>query len=305
MIPLALVTGFLGSGKTTFLQRVVEANRQRRIIYLVNEFSPRDVDGARLRGHTDAVYTIPGGSIFCRCLVTEFLDTLQTLPDRFNAAAQPIEGVVIEASGMADPRVIRALLQETKLDKKYRLASIVAVVDPQSFLKLLRTLPAIIAQIEAADHVLVNKTDLASPEQIAAAEQAIREASPRARIVRTCRCGVDIELFGRAPKRDLHGELAACVDPNYARLSLRFKGNADIADLRRRITALANHIYRAKGFVPVHGKVLSFDYSAGGFEIAESSGAVAAPELVFIVKGSSHARVARALSELANATLDR
>jgi len=259
---------------------------------------------ARSAAEADAVYSIPGGSIFCRCLVTEFIDALQTLPERFNAAAAPIEGVVIEASGMADPRVIRTLLQETRLDRLYRLGSIVAIVEPQSFLKLIHTLPAILAQVEAADRVLVNKTDLASPEEIAATEQAVREASSRARIVRTCRCAVDVDLFGRAPKRELHGELAPCVDPDYARLTLRFSGDTDVDDLRRRIVALSDDIYRAKGFVPAGGRLLSFDYSAAGLGGNTPPTGAAEPALVFIVKGPSRPRVARALSGLKNAALE-
>ncbi|MCY3020879.1 MAG: GTP-binding protein [Planctomycetota bacterium] len=304
MIPLALVTGFLGSGKTTLLQRVVEKNRRRRIVYLVNEFSPRDVDGARLRAETDAVCLIPGGSIFCRCLVTEFIDALQSLPERFGTAAAPVAGVVIEASGMADPGVIRTLLQETQLDRKYRLASIVAVVDPKSFLKLIHTLPAILAQIGAADRVLVNKIDLASPEELAATENAILEAAPRARILCACRCAVNLDLFGRAPQRHLRGRLAACVDPHYARLALRFSGNADVDDLRRRIAALADDVYRAKGFVPAGGRLLSFDYSAAGFEVTENSGTAAEPELAFVVRGPARRRVAKALFAVAHASLD-
>ena len=178
MIPLALVTGFLGSGKTTFLRRAIARHRERRIVCLVNEFSPHDVDGARLRAETDAVCTIPGGSIFCRCLAGEFIAVLQSLPQRFGAAA-PVEGVVVEASGIADPRVMPKLLQETRLDKTYRLASISAVVDPKSFLKLLHTLPAILSQVEAAGLVLVNKTDLASPDEIDATVKAIRKAWAR------------------------------------------------------------------------------------------------------------------------------
>ncbi|MGD0089770.1 MAG: GTP-binding protein [Planctomycetota bacterium] len=294
MIPLALVTGFLGSGKTTFLQRVVERNR-RRIVCLVNEFSSCDVDGVRLRAAGAAVQTLPGGSIFCRCLVAEFIDALEKLPQRFGAAG-PVEGVVVEASGMSDPRVVPALLRETRLDKLYGLSSICAVVDPKSFLKLIHTLPAILSQVQAADQVLVNKTDLASAEEIAAAENAIREVSPRARILRTCRCAVDVELFGPAPERGLSGELAACVDPDYARLALRFSGDTDVADLQRRIMGLGDDVYRAKGFVPAGGRLLSFDYSAGGLEVGGNPPAKAQAELVFIVKGTAQARVAQALS---------
>jgi len=74
------VTGFLGSGKTTFLKHIVEQYRERRLVYLVNEFSPHDIDGAIVSQKNPNVVAIPGGSIFCKCLVTEFIDRLESIP---------------------------------------------------------------------------------------------------------------------------------------------------------------------------------------------------------------------------------
>ena len=82
MIALSLVTGFLGSGKTTYLRRLVEQYRGRRLVFLVNEFSPVDVDGPVLRSAEDDVVSLPGGSIFCTCLVTQFVHTLERIPWR-------------------------------------------------------------------------------------------------------------------------------------------------------------------------------------------------------------------------------
>ncbi|MBL7076600.1 MAG: hypothetical protein ISS31_03920, partial [Kiritimatiellae bacterium] len=137
MIPLALVTGFLGCGKTSFLKHTVARYRDRRIVYLVNEFSPLDVDGALVESEDADVVAIPGGSIFCKCLVTEFIGQLQRIAREYPDA----EGVIIEASGMANPAVVGTMLHETKLDAIYELATVVAVVDPGSFLKLRHTLP--------------------------------------------------------------------------------------------------------------------------------------------------------------------
>ena len=64
MIPLSLVTGFLGCGKTTLLQRLIEGNQRRILVYIVNEFAEADVDGRLLELGEDQVVSIPGGSIF-------------------------------------------------------------------------------------------------------------------------------------------------------------------------------------------------------------------------------------------------
>ncbi|MDH3982239.1 MAG: hypothetical protein OES84_04980, partial [Kiritimatiellaceae bacterium] len=82
MIPICLITGFLGTGKTTLLKRIVEENRDRKWIYLVNEFSALDVDGAIVSAENPDVISIPGGSIFCKCLVTEFIGQMTKIHEQ-------------------------------------------------------------------------------------------------------------------------------------------------------------------------------------------------------------------------------
>ena len=82
MIPVALVTGFLGSGKTTLLRRVIATHRDRRLAYLVNEFAPVDVDGRLLAAEGAPVVALPGGSIFCQCLVGSFIEQLRGIAER-------------------------------------------------------------------------------------------------------------------------------------------------------------------------------------------------------------------------------
>ena len=154
MIPLALITGFLGSGKTTFLSRLAQRYRGRKVVFLVNEFSAKDVDGSRLARETPDVVSVAGGSIFCQCLVTEFIARLRELPSRFGTPAAPVEAVVVEASGIANPAVAAQMLRESRLDRQYDLTDVVAIVDPGSFGKLLHTLPNIRAQVEGANVIV-------------------------------------------------------------------------------------------------------------------------------------------------------
>lgn len=171
MIPITLVTGFLGSGKTTLLKQIIKQNRDRKFVYLINEFSTEDIDGALISNDDTDTITIPGGSIFCKCLVTQFVSQLSKIPEHFSN----VERVIIEASGIADPKVIRKMLKETHLSETYELQSVISVIDPLSFLKLLHTLPNIRSQIEAADLVIINKTDLANQAQNDHAATVVRE----------------------------------------------------------------------------------------------------------------------------------
>jgi len=82
MIPLTLITGFLGSGKTTLLKTLNELNRESRLVFLVNDFSANGVDAALLAEEKDEIISVAGGSIFCKCLVTEFVNRLREIPHK-------------------------------------------------------------------------------------------------------------------------------------------------------------------------------------------------------------------------------
>jgi G3E family GTPase len=294
MIPLSLITGFLGSGKTTLLKRIAGRRpKAGRLVVLVNEFSPLDVDGELVRRIAPDAVAIPGGSIFCRCLVTQFVQVLREIPSRFGGD-EAIAGVVIEASGIADPRVVGDMLAETKLDEVYRLASIVCVVDPGTVCKLLATLPNIRSQIESAGVVVINKTDVYPPEQVDAAEQAVRGINPSTGMVRTSYCAADVELFEAVTTGELHGQYAPCADPNYEHHLLPFPEPVELASLTSELEALGDELYRAKGFVPTERGLVYVDASASGVDIepraAGSEGL--APALAVIAARGSSPRVA-------------
>lgn len=264
MIPLVLVTGFLGSGKTTLLEHLANRYRDRRIVWLVNEFSARDMDASRLAGKAKDVLAIVGGSIFCRCKAAEFIDLLRDLPEDFHP-----ESVVIEASGMADPLVAAKLLRESGLDRVYGIRTVVAIVDPGSFLKLLHTLPNIRAQIEAATLVLINKIDLHPAERINETETAIRAIHPTVPLLRTCRSALEVDLFAGHPHLEERGELAPCVDPHFTKFEIKLRNEVDLDQLREAVQSAGAEIYRIKGIARSQGNLYRLDYSASGWQIEE------------------------------------
>jgi len=299
VLPICLVTGFLGTGKTTFLKNFVAKNRDRKIVYLINEFSAHDVDGTIVSAENPNVVSIPGGSIFCRCLVTEFIGQLSRIVEMESR----IEGVVIEASGTANPKVIEEMLTETRLDPHFRLATIISVIDPDSFLTLRHTLPNIIAQIEAADVVLINKTDCNPPGKIAEAETAVREINPAAERIRTVQCNVELDLFVSHSPRGLQGEYAKCRDPNYETLVTKIA--FDGAALEKFVLEHADDIYRVKGTLTDE----FFDYSTAGVirtPHRDSKPACAAESLgvlAWIVKGGAAKRIHAALDTMSGFSL--
>jgi G3E family GTPase len=296
MIPLILITGFLGSGKTTLLRRIADRTKDLKVVYLVNEFSFQDIDGELLSEEGVDAVVIPGGSIFCHCLVTDFIQHLSALPERFGGAGAPINAVVVEASGIANPRVVQQMLVETRLNETYELARVITVVDPKSFLKLIQTLPNIRSQVEAADWVILNKLDLGTPQEIAATESEIEQIRPGAKVIRTRFCDADLDLFGGVAERDLSGEYAERADPNYARLILAYGGDADLDALEAALREAGDAVFRMKGFAPVEDGTVYVDYSAGGFRAEPCQ---AAPgELQCIVHGPRVDEVRAVLSRL-------
>jgi G3E family GTPase len=301
MIPICLVTGFLGSGKTTFLQHVASLRADERIVYLINEFSPQDVDGVLLEEVQEDVVAVPGGSIFCKCLVTQFAGNLKMIPERFDTEEEPLEGVVIEASGVANPMVIEQLLSDTGLDEVYDLTKVVSVVDPESLPKLVQTLPNMTAQVEAADVVLLNKIDLFGTEEIAQAEQIVREINVEAPVIRTVRCALDIELFAGGRERGLKGEYAPCADPNYARFAVSFEGPVDVYALVAQLKDLRDEIYRAKGFVPTSEGVAYVDMSPAEVSVRRAPQTEAPAGLSIIARGDAAPGVQELVERLSKA----
>lgn len=291
-IPVSLITGFLGCGKTTLLKKVIHDNRDRRIVYLINDFSRMDVDAALLQQEGDNVVSIPGGSIFCKCLVTEFIGNLKKVIEEFHTAETPVEGVIIEASGMADPLVVSDMLRETGLDEHYEIRSIVSIVDPRSFRKLVKTLPNIISQIEAADTVLLNKTDLYDEPQIAETETAVREIKPDVTLIRCSFSNVELDLLGGQSKAAaLHGEYAKCKDPHYDRFETPNNAPADPDRIKQFIQENEDDIFRVKGYLQTEEGTVFFDYSKAGFRIEKTPRSNPQYGLAWIVRGGTEEKI--------------
>ncbi|MDZ8119974.1 CobW family GTP-binding protein [Pontiella agarivorans] len=268
MIPICLITGFLGTGKTTLLKRIVEQNKDRKWIYLVNEFSALDVDGAIVSAENPEVVSIPGGSIFCKCLVTEFIGQMSRIHEEYIDT----EGVIIEASGMADPRVIADMLKETGLGDHYELSNIISIVEPRSFLRLIHTLPNIIHQVEAADLVLLNKCDLFNEQHLLETEAEIQHIQPGAHL-RRCEYGqVNFPIFGTGGSHaDLHGEYAKCRDPRYSAFALELNDAVDPECYKSLILEHEDSVYRVKGYLRSPDGPVYFDYSKAEFSLTPAS----------------------------------
>lgn len=246
-IPLCLIVGFLGSGKTSFLKHIAHQFPNKQIAFVVNEFSPVDADGMTMQQEHDKVICLPGGSVFCRCLAGQFIQTLKDLPALLKLPH--CDGVVVEASGIADPSIAPQMLHESGLDTLYTLSRIIAVVDPGNIADLLKRLPNTKSQLLAADTILINKTDLYPQGKIDAAISLIRSIKGKAIIESVRYCQITLELFESKSCLQASGDYAACADPNFATATAQCHAPVDVDRLLRAIDSLKQELYRAKGFL--------------------------------------------------------
>ena len=107
-IPFHIISGFLGSGKTTFLKRILEQySGEKKIGIIQNEFAPANIDGVELRksGKDFNLLEINNGSVFCVCLLGDFVSSLEKFVDEYHP-----DDIIIEASGLSDTTSISEII---------------------------------------------------------------------------------------------------------------------------------------------------------------------------------------------------
>ena len=189
-IPLFLVTGFLGSGKTTLVERFINIYAdQKRIAVIQNEFASGQVAGLELSrtGKSFEMLEVNRGSVFCVCLISDFVKLLHEL-----IQTRPVDAIILEATGLADPIAVGQLLEAHNLKDRVHLAHVWCVVDAVNFLKLSQNITRIIHQVQVADTVIINKTDL-SNKDLPYIKEKIKALNPFANIYESTFCDISFK----------------------------------------------------------------------------------------------------------------
>ncbi len=254
-----LITGFLGSGKTTFLKNVLNSvGEKRRIAIIQNEFAPADVDGKELSGNKDSfkLIEINNGSVFCVCQMGNFINILEKLINEFTP-----EMIFLEASGLSDPVNILELLRHENIRHRINLRHIIAIADTSWFLKSLNLLGRIRHQLMIADTIIMNKTDLCM-EGYENIEEIISQINPFANIIRSSFCKIPVsnipfhtEITHKAAE-NMYGKKPG-GRPDVNTFVLKTNDLISLSDLNKMIKELAPEFMRIKGFVNIlEGQVL-------------------------------------------------
>jgi G3E family GTPase len=279
-IPFHIISGFLGSGKTTFLKRIIDSySVDYKIGIIQNEFAPANIDGAELKklGKDFQLLEINNGSVFCVCLLGDFVRSLEKFIDE----VQP-EVIIIEASGLSDTTSIAEVISAGSLADKIYLASNWCVVDAQNFAKVGLMKQRVSHQIRMADVVVINKTDLikTGTEQIRA---EIKKANPFSEIRETTFCDIDFELGNSAVKKFYLGELRAMSRPEVNSMVIKSGRKMTRSCLEIFLNEWAPKAYRIKGFVNLkEGKTAAIQCTFSSVEIIEIANDFHPTELVAI-----------------------
>jgi cobalamin biosynthesis protein CobW len=288
-IPVTIITGFLGAGKTTLVRHLMLNPQGRRLAILVNEFGDLGIDGEILKGCADAncpedaIVELTNGCLCCT-VADDFVPTIAALLAR----PQPPDHILIETSGLALPKPLLKAFEWPDLRSRITVDGVIAVADAEAVAdgRFAPDLAAIARQrladqsidhdtplgevfedqVACADIVILNKADLVSPERLAAARKIVLAEAPRSIPVLDITEGrVDPRIvlgIGAAAEDDLDSRPSHHEDhddhdhDDFDTIVVRLPSNADAETIVARIEAIArdHNVLRAKGYVAVPGK---------------------------------------------------
>lgn len=241
---LFLITGFLGAGKTTFLKNFIRLFDGEKVRLIINEFGKAGVDGTLLAKLDAQLSEIAGGSVFCTCRMDQFEKALgQTDAD--------VDVILVEASGLSDPTGVRKLFSQTERFPDIDYQGAVCLVDAVRFPKQYATARTCVKQLAASDVAVVNKTDCANAEALAATLACICGQRPEMPVIQTAFGAVDASILDTLARtrQTSAGEMALTADLTLRRISVRIAPSITPYALQKFIEMFAEYTFRVKGFI--------------------------------------------------------
>ncbi|BAC15389.1 hypothetical conserved protein [Oceanobacillus iheyensis HTE831] len=264
--PVTIVTGYLGAGKTSFLNHILHQTSEKLAI-IVNEYGDIGIDDQLIEKTKEEIIEINKGCICCN-VRKDLIDTLSMLLFTREQGMIEFDRVLIETTGLADPApIVQTFLMDPKMIESYDIDSVCTIVDSKHISMHLDQKDESLSQIAFSDNILLNKIDLISSEQLEKLKERITKINPFANIYETTKSNIDINKVFNLYSFDLKDKLR--ISPtflhdthhhhdNVTSLSLIETKPLDLEKLNLwfsyLVQILGESLYRYKGILYINGK---------------------------------------------------
>lgn len=262
--PVHIITGFLGAGKTTFLNHFIKGRLPERIFVIENECGATNVDGGLVMDGVEEIVELSAG-----CLCCSLADGLFDVLEEAHKRKDQYDRMVIETTGIADPSsIVQVFLENPAVEKAYELQQVICLVDADQVEDWLEEAEEALRQISVADVILVNKIDKVSQDKLKQVLSTLANINPQAEVLQGTQGQFSLEEImsvGTVKPGSVEPKSAASANHHHKHgennshqittFTLTFPRPLDLNNLQLELNRIVHlyrdQVYRVKGFIAI------------------------------------------------------